>query len=331
VHDLSVIIVSTNEAKWLEPCLRTLFDHAGDLRLDVVVVDNDSSDGTAELVRTRFPAARVVHSENHGFAHANNRALFTCDARYVLFLNPDTIHLEGRLDELIARLDAAPEVGLAGCRQYSPEGQLWPTMRYFPSSIRALMEALGSEQLPRRTRWMGMSEINLSRYDQEFDLDWTSGSFMLARREALESAGWLDERLFLYADDIDVARRIKTAGWVVRHFPCVRIVHHAGKAGFNPRRFAQFTYAQKLYAEKFMSPLQRRLFCAALGVRYITRLVAYGLVRRRPGAPAAMRAALRVLAGREGSPYEEPPPMAVRPWEGRAPAPEAQERLAIAR
>src|SRR2546430_503845 len=88
--DVAIIIVSTNEAKWLEPCLSTVFAHAGGAELDVVVVDNESTDGTRELVETRFPKARVVASENKGFAHANNRGAMTCTARYVLFLNPDT-------------------------------------------------------------------------------------------------------------------------------------------------------------------------------------------------------------------------------------------------
>ena len=93
--DLAVVIVSTNEANWLEPCLRTIFEHAGDARLDVVVVDNESTDGTRELVETGFPQARVVSSENRGFGHANNRGVMTCTARYVLFLNPDTQIVEG--------------------------------------------------------------------------------------------------------------------------------------------------------------------------------------------------------------------------------------------
>ena len=95
VDDLAIITVSTNEAHWLRPCLSTVFAHIGDVSADVVVVDNDSRDGTADLVATEFPDARVVWSRNHGFAHANNRGLMTCDARYVLFLNPDTEILEG--------------------------------------------------------------------------------------------------------------------------------------------------------------------------------------------------------------------------------------------
>jgi GT2 family glycosyltransferase len=103
--DLSIIIVSTNEARWLEPCLRTVFDHAGDAQLDVLVVDNNSTDGTRELVKTQFPAARVVQSENHGFAHANNRGAMTSNARYVLFLNPVTDIVAGDCGHPVAGWD----------------------------------------------------------------------------------------------------------------------------------------------------------------------------------------------------------------------------------
>src|SRR5829696_908033 len=213
MHDLAIIIVSTNEARWLRGCLPTVFAAAGDLALDVVVVDNGGGDGTRELVEAEFPRARVVASENHGFAHANNRALITVDARYVLFLNPDTEVVDGTFPEMVALMDARPEVGLAGCRQLETTGELSPTMRRFPTPGRLLAEALLSEKWPFSASWTGQRKLDLDDYAREFDLDWTVGSYMLCRREALESAGWLDERLFLYCDDPDLGLRMKQAGW----------------------------------------------------------------------------------------------------------------------
>ena len=103
--DLAVIIVSTNEANWLRGGLPSVFEHAGDAKIDVVVVDNSSTDGTRELVESEFPDARVVASENLGFGHANNRGVMTCDAPYVLFLNPDTEILAGTFGELLAAME----------------------------------------------------------------------------------------------------------------------------------------------------------------------------------------------------------------------------------
>ena len=114
MHDLAIITVSTNESHWIRPMLPTVFAHMGDIKADVVVVDNDSHDGTADVVATEFPEARTVWSANHGFGHGNNRALMTCNARYVLFLNPDTEILEGSFAELVRLMDERPMVGLVG-------------------------------------------------------------------------------------------------------------------------------------------------------------------------------------------------------------------------
>jgi GT2 family glycosyltransferase len=314
VHDLAVIIVSTSEGHWLRRCLPTVFAASEGLHVDVVVVDNASTDGTGDLARSEFPGARVVTCANHGFPHANNRALMTVDARYVLFLNPDTEVLEGTFAELLGRMDAMPQVGLAGCRQLVPSGALEPTMRRFPTAPRLLCEALGAEQWPFRARWSGQRELDLDRYGAEFELDWTVGSFMLARREALESAGWLDERLFLYCDEPDLARRIKQAGWSVRHLPQMTIVHHFRKMGWNARGHAQNAYAYRQYFSKHLSPGQRGAAVTALAFGYVLRTVGYRALRRSElDAPRAMLVALRAALGRGRPPYEPPPPTAVRP------------------
>jgi GT2 family glycosyltransferase len=314
MHDLAIIIVSTNEARWLRACLPTVFAATGDLHVDVVVVANGGDADTRVLVETEFPRARVVACANHGFPHANNRALMTVDARYVLLLNPDTEILEGTFGELVSLMDASPDVGLAGCRQVGTDGELAPSMRRFPTPARLLMEALGSERWPIRTPWTGLRQLDREAYAHEFDLDWTTGSFMLLRREALESAGWLDERFFLYCDDPDLGRRVKSAGWTVRHLPQMCIVHHASKMGWSARGYAQNAYAYRLYFAKHMSPVQRRAAVAALATGYALRAVAFPAVRRaEPDAAHAMRAAFRAALGRGGPPYEPPPVVAVRP------------------
>jgi N-acetylglucosaminyl-diphospho-decaprenol L-rhamnosyltransferase len=308
--DLSIIVVSTNEARWLEPCLRTIFEHAGDATLDVVVVDNGSTDGTRELVETQFPAARVVESENHGFAHANNRGAMTSAARYILFLNPDTEIVEGTFGELVAAMDARPDVGLAGVRQLTGDGTLWPTIRYFPSVSRAIGEALVSERWPRRPAWAGERELDLRRYEREVECDWTSGSFMFARREALLSAGLLDERFFIYSEEPDLCLRLLRAGWRTVHLPGMTIVHHAGKGGLRPRMVAQDAFTRKQYAQKHFSRPRRSAYLAAVFTRHAVRAVgpARGTPQRREGAKLAMR----TLAGRAQPPFGAPPSTAIR-------------------
>ena len=124
--DLAIVIVSANESHWLERCLSTVFEHAGGASLDVIVVDNASTDGTREFVESRFPQARVISSPNRGFAYGNNRGLEQAHARYSLLLNPDTEVIDGTFGELIRLLDARPEVGVVGVCQLKADGTLWP-------------------------------------------------------------------------------------------------------------------------------------------------------------------------------------------------------------
>ena len=191
-----MIIVSNDQADWLPACLPTIFARSGSISLDLVVVDNGSTRATRDLVERDFPAARVIVCPNRGFAHANNEALRTVEARYVLFLNPDTELLEGTLGELLAELDRRPDVGLAGVRQIDADGRVYPTMRRFPSVARAVGDALGLERLTVRPGSLGERELVSDRYDHEFESDWTIGSFMLARREALAAVRWV-RRAFL--------------------------------------------------------------------------------------------------------------------------------------
>lgn len=303
MHDLAVIVVSTDQAQWLPRCLATLFEHAGPLALDVVVVDNGSTRETQALVEREFPDVRVVVCENRGFGHANNQALPTTDSRYVLFLNPDTEVLSGSLADLVAELDRTPEIGLAGVRQLGPDGTVQPTMRRFPSVTRALGDALGFERLPNRPGWLGEREVRLDRYEAEFEDDWTTGSFMLVRREAIERAGPFDERFFLYSEEVDLCLRVRRAGWRIVHLPTLTILHEGSTARPVDRRMArQNAYAQLQYARKHLTAPQRAGLRAALLLRYGLRSVPLvGDGSRR----AEARAAAGLLLGFGEPPFAE--------------------------
>jgi GT2 family glycosyltransferase len=311
VHDLAVIVVSTNEARWLSACLSSVFEHRGACSLEVVVADNESTDGTAVLVEEECTEARVVRCVNRGFAHANNRGLETTNARYVLFLNPDTEIRAGTFEALVRRLDEQPDVGLAGVIQLTPDGEIYPTIRYFPNALRAFGQALGSERLSFRAQMLRERDLDLDRYSQVVECDWTSGSFMLARREALESAGFLDERFFIYSEEPDLCLRMKRAGWKVCHLPDMTIVHHAGKAGVRPKMLAQDAYTRMQHARKHFGLVHRAAYTAALGLGYGVRALAAERDHSRTGRRAASRAALRVLVGLDGPPFGEPPRQAV--------------------
>ena len=248
------------------------------------------------------------------------------NARYVLLLNPDTEVIDGTFAELVALLDARPEVGAVGVRQVKPDGTLCRTIHRFPSVSRAFGEALASERWPVHPAWAGEREYNPHVYEREVQCDWSTGSFLLIRREALLSSGLLDERFFLYSEETDLCLRIKRAGWQVWHLPQMTIVHHAGKRGKQPRILAQDVYARKQYARKHFGPIYRGLYLAALAARYAIRMAGARTGTadddaRREGA----RRALLALAGRAEPPFRVPPHTALDP----EPEPGADAQLGL--
>ena len=307
MHDLAIITISTNESHWIRALLPTVFAHIGDISADVVVVDNDSNDGTADVVANEFSEARTVWSANHGFGHANNRGLMTCNARYVLFLNPDTEILDGTFAELVHMMDARPSVGLVGCRQIiAGKDSLDMTIRYFPNALRALGDALAAERLARRRpRWLGERELDPRAYEREFACDWTTGSFMLVRREALESAGCFDERFFIYSEETDLCRRIKQAGWEIRHLPQMTILHHDGKAGVKPHIESLGAATRMMYARKHFSPLHRALYGGVMTLRHGLRALYAGSGDIGRQKRLANREVVATLSGRRPIPFAQ--------------------------
>ena len=227
----------------------------------------------------------------------------TCNARYILFLNPDTEIREGTFADLVRMMDARPTVGLVGVRQVTPDGRLDTTIRRFPNALRALGDALSAERLPRRPHWLGEREVDPASYEREFGCDWTSGSFMLVRREAIESAGYFDERYFMYSDETDLCQRIRTAGWEVRHLPQMTILHHDGKAGVNPKIDSLAAYTRMMYARKFFSPAHRAGYLGAVMLRHLLRSAYAGGGEIGRLKRAANRRAIATMIGRAPVPY----------------------------
>lgn len=297
MHDVCAIVVSHNGRHWLDAALSSLRAHAGEIDLDVVVVDN-GSDGSAEHVEEHFPGVRALRCKNRGFGHANNRGLETADARYVLFINPDTEVLEGTLAELVAELDRQPQVALAGARQLRRDGSLAPSIRRFPSATNMLAEALGVERVRGARRIFGERELDPREYERQRPCDWTSGSFMLARTAALEDIGQFDERFFLYSEETDLCWRLKQRNWEVVHMPQMTICHYEDDRRISAELEAQAAYSRMQFARKHF-PDAAADYRWALGLRYAIRVACSPPGSRRSTQREAAGAAFKtVLRGR---------------------------------
>jgi GT2 family glycosyltransferase len=297
--DVSVIVVTHQGRDLVLDVLRTARARTGPIDAEWIVVDSGSSDGTPDAIECEFPDVAVVRAPNIGFAAGNNVALQSARGRYLLLLNPDVEIVSGTLAQLVAAMDERPEVGIGSATTHYPGGDLQPTIRRFPSPVRQLGEALMLNRLPLLGH-MTEQEERPEAYEDECSADWLSGSFLLARREAVEQAGGMDERFFLFAEETDWSLRVRAAGWDIRHFPFMRLIHHTGRSE-RPELFAQCSYSKVLYGRKHFSPPAQAVFRGALALRHALRWAAYApLALRREDLrerAAAERLALLVVLG----------------------------------
>jgi N-acetylglucosaminyl-diphospho-decaprenol L-rhamnosyltransferase len=309
--DLSVIIVTYNGRAKALATLRSSLAATGSADVEWIVVDNGSTDGTPDAIEQAFPGVRLIRSENHGFAAGNNIGLRIVRGRYVLLLNPDVEILKGDLASLVAAMDARPEVGVASVVHRAPDGNLQPSIRRFPSFRRDLGESLFAARWPI-LRTMQELETRERVYDHEHSVDWMSGAFLIARREAVDMVGSMDERFFLYSEETDWCYRFRQSGWDVRHLPVMDIVHHCGRHDRGDL-MPQLAYSRRLFAEKHFGKPKSRLIRAALAFGHVVRLAALAPLaiaqRTHRGRLRAERRALAVQLGLAGPPnFRQPRP-----------------------
>ena len=228
MRDLDIIIVNYNTRDLLRQCLASVYESRGEFSYHVYVVDNCSSDQSAEMVKAEYPQTTLIESEvNGGYAYANNLGLRVADARYCLLLNPDTILPPRALAEMVAFMDAHPDAGVAGPRLVLQDGALDKACRRsFPSPQVSLYRLLGLSSLFPKSPRFGRYNMTYLDPDVTTEVDSVVGAFMMVRAEAIEVAGLLDESFFMYGEDLDWAYRIKEAGWRVYYHADVTVLHY---------------------------------------------------------------------------------------------------------
>ena len=223
--DLSVIIVNWNTRDLVRKCLSSLGGHLAAVDHEVIVVDNASTDGSAELIAREHPHVRLLaNRENLGFGAASNQGMQVARGSWYLLLNSDTALTDGSVAELFETVCTETDIGVAHCLLRYPDGRLQHTTHRFPSLRLALLEDLGLYKLLGARA----AEILLSGYwdqSRERDVDWVTGAFMLVPRDVYEQTGGFDERLFMYGEDMEWCDRIRERGWRVRYYPQASIVH----------------------------------------------------------------------------------------------------------
>ena len=272
--DISVVIVGWNAEHYLELCLESLQKTPPRRTMEVLVVDNASSDGSAEMIEAKFPWVKLIKSsENLGFAKGNNVAIRQCQGRYIALVNPDVIVFPGCLDALADFLDQNPKVGNVGPRVFNPDMTQQSTCRRFPTLWNNFCSAFGLATKFKTSRIFAGEHMFFFPHDRTLAVEVLVGCFSMIRREAFDAIGLLDEKLFMYGDDVDWCRRCWNAGWEVVFFPGAQAIHDRGKiTAPYPVRFAVAQQRSVLY---YWS--KHHGFWGVLGIRSI--MLVHHLVR----------------------------------------------------
>lgn len=251
--DVSVVVVSYRCAHRLDACLESLAEQAGVTR-EVIVVDNASGDGTADVARGRTGVTLIERADNAGYARAANEGMAQARGRALLVLNPDTMLTRGALGTCLGALWADPGIGVLTARIVDEDGQLDVRChRRFPTAWSALCFLSGLDRvLPWRS-----AQAHTMRYlpdDEPADVEAVSGAFMLMRADALRRVGGFDQQFFMYAEDIDLCMRFRAAGWRVVYWPGATVMHASGGS----QRDGQRTDRANAAAFRTMAPLIRK-------------------------------------------------------------------------
>lgn len=229
---LTVILVSYNVKYFLEQALASVRKAAQHLPVEIIVVDNASSDGSVALVKSRFPEVVLIENKNNtGFAVANNQAMKIARGEYVLLLNPDTLVQEDTFEKTLQFMDAHPEAGGLGVKMVDGKGVFLPeSKRGLPTPKVAFFKLFGLSALFPKSKTFGRYHLGYLDENEMHEVDVLSGAFMLMRKTALDKTGLLDETFFMYGEDVDLSYRITQAGYKNYYFPKTRIIHYKGES-----------------------------------------------------------------------------------------------------
>lgn len=286
--DLSVVIVNWNTRELLGACLCSLRKAlaASSLRAEILVVDNASTDGSAERVRSEFPEVRLfANAENRDYAGGNNQGLVAATGAWVLLLNPDTEVPRGALERLVEDLREHPRWGAVAPALVHPDGRLQDSVRGFPSPRSLMGELTGLGRLFPGSAWgayrpRALPEDRISLVDQPM------ASAFLIRKAALDAVGFFDEAFPLFFNDVDLCFRLKQAGWEIVYDPRVRVVHHGGASTRQVRPEAIRKSHQGLvdfYAKHYAGRLPGLVYAGIVGIIRGTGWLRASLAARNRG------------------------------------------------
>lgn len=228
--DLSIIIVNYNTKKLTIQTIQSLIDTINNMEYEIIVSDNNSTDGSVEELISKFPQVKIIRNkDNYGFSKANNIAIRQSKGDYILLLNSDTLVMDNCIEKCLNEIKNDKEIGALGCKVLLSNGTLdHACKRGFPTPQASLFYILKLDKLFTDNKKLGQYTMGYLSEEKINEVDSLTGAFMMLGREVIDKVGLLDEEFFMYGEDIDWCYRIKKAGWRIVYYPEAQILHYKG-------------------------------------------------------------------------------------------------------
>lgn len=259
--DLSVVIVSYNTKELLSDCLKSASVAAKTIKAEVFVVDNNSHDGSSQMVAKSFSWVKLISNlDNRGFSKANNQAIKLARGKYVLILNPDTRVLPGTFTKMIKFMEENPDIGVATCRVEFPNGSLdVDCRRHFPTPWRSFCHFSGLSKIFKGSKIFDQYNYGYLPDGREHEIDACVGAFMIIPKKAIQKIGLFDETFFFYGEDLDWCWRFKESGYKIVYTPITKIIHYKGASSGIKKSSQEITKATSQSRKIVMSQSVRAM------------------------------------------------------------------------
>lgn len=229
--DLSISIINWNTGDYLKKCLQSIEENVEGISYEAIVVDNNSSDGSIDMIRNCFPKIKLIENRtNLGFSRANNQAIKKAAGRYILLLNPDTLVLDKAIVKMIDFMEQHSNTGIIGCKLLNEDGSVQMSCRTFPTLNSLFHTFTGLDTKFPKSPILSHHIMSYWNHDEIREVDWVSGACLIVRHAVIKQIGLLDEQFFMYYEDLDYCRRARQKGWRIYYLPEAQIIHYRAKS-----------------------------------------------------------------------------------------------------